>query len=372
MAKIRVRGTGLVYQGSGSDPHLRNAYFPSVVQMPQCDLVATMDLGSGMVTCDTRSYCSRSTDGGRTWSRPHRLFQPDESSYPVHTTCRMCRTPDGRLVGFVALTDRSRSDTPATNPQNGGGSDMELALISSCDGGATWSPLQKLKPPLDWKCFEICHPILPLNSNRWLLPVTTRHDWDGRCPLGIKAFVFVSEDGGRTWPSAVPVFDFWADGIAPWEQKHTLLSDGRILAICWPFNTWGREDLPNRYSFSMNNGLSYGRSQESPLHGQTCTPIGLDDGYVLSVYRRLDERGLWAHLARIDGPAWRPVTDLPLWGQGIEALPNGLDSRMEHLCSLRFGYPTIIRLADGDVFVVFWCVEDELSVIRWFKLHIEF
>ena len=37
---------------------------------------------------------------------------------------------------------------------------------------------------------------------------------------------------------------------------------------------------------------------------------------------------------------------------------------------LRFGAPCVVRLDDGAIFVAFWCYEDCVSVIRWYKLSI--
>ena len=121
---------------------------------------------------------------------------------------------------------------------------------------------------------------------------------------------------------------------------------------------------------SDDNGLSFTSALESPLCGQTCTAIGLAGNHVLFVYRRLDQRGLWAHLAHMDGTTWQPVTEVPLWGRDVDAIAGGLDSRMANLKALQFGYPQMIQRTDGDVFLVFWCVEDGLSVIRWFQLDV--
>ena len=38
--------------------------------------------------------------------------------------------------------------------------------------------------------------------------------------------------------------------------------------------------------------------------------------------------------------------------------------------ALKFGAPCITRLADGTVFVAFWCYENCISVIRWFKFNV--
>jgi hypothetical protein len=41
---------------------------------------------------------------------------------------------------------------------------------------------------------------------------------------------------------------------------------------------------------------------------------------------------------------------------------------VENFQILRFGAPSIVALANGSILVTFWCYEDCVSVIRWFKL----
>jgi hypothetical protein len=38
--------------------------------------------------------------------------------------------------------------------------------------------------------------------------------------------------------------------------------------------------------------------------------------------------------------------------------------------ALKFGAPSAIRLADGSVFLAFWCYEANISVIRWFRFEV--
>jgi hypothetical protein len=53
---------------------------------------------------------------------------------------------------------------------------------------------------------------------------------------------------------------------------------------------------------------------------------------------------------------------------GIAIVDSGIFLQMS---TLKFGCPAIMHLKDGDAFVVFWCVEDCVSVIRWFRLQVE-
>lgn len=371
MAVIEVLATGIVFRGSADDGHFRNAHFPSVVELDGGRLMAAMDIGQRMTARDVRSYCCRSDDGGQTWSRPRLIFEPDQSDHPVTTSCRISRGPDGRLLGIAQLIDRSRPGEDLSNPQTDGSTPGQLAVIQSDDGGETWSGPTKINPPINWSTWELCSVILPLDADRWLLPTAIFPDWEGRSPLGVKALVMTSEDRGQSWPRSTDVFDFWDQKTTAWEQKQAVLSDGRILAVCWCFNYATKQDEPNRYTLSHDHGATYGTARDTPLQGQTCSILGLEDNHVLCVYRRLDKRGLWAHLARVEGDNWQPITDAAIWGTDVDAIAGGGDSSLRNLHKLQFGFPTLIRMASGDIFCVFWCVEDGLSVIRWYRLVVE-
>jgi hypothetical protein len=46
------------------------------------------------------------------------------------------------------------------------------------------------------------------------------------------------------------------------------------------------------------------------------------------------------------------------------------DNSADGLAALRFGYPSPLQLANGEVVVVFWCVEACQSVIRLARLRV--
>jgi len=57
--------------------------------------------------------------------------------------------------------------------------------------------------------------------------------------------------------------------------------------------------------------------------------------------------------------------------QGAEAGMSGRTSAGEELSGLKFGYPSMVQLPDGDVLAVFWCCEDCIHNIRWVRLRID-
>lgn len=60
----------------------------------------------------------------------------------------------------------------------------------------------------------------------------------------------------------------------------------------------------------------------------------------------------------------------PLWGSQTSRLTGTGKNMAQNFKVLRFGAPCISRLPDGTIFVAFWCYEDCVSVIRWFKFHL--
>lgn len=226
---IEVRESGFIYQDTTR--RSRHAFFPSLAQAPEGDVICGLDLGASMTSLDRRSYCCRSEDGGRTWSEPALMFEPDESAHRVSTSCRLSRVLD-ELVGFACLFDRSHEDAGHTNPRTGGFVRTDLAMIRSADGGGTWSAPRPVVPAIDWRHFEICSPAVALDAGRLVWPTSIWPDWEGRCDFQpYRAIALVSDDGGRTWPHVSDVFDLTASGCAAWEQRQVQLSDGRVLAV---------------------------------------------------------------------------------------------------------------------------------------------
>src|SRR5262245_37768613 len=90
----------------------------------------------------------------------------------------------------------------------------------------------------------------------------------------------------------------------------------------------------------------------------------------MGIYRRTDTPGLWASYARIAGDGWVNDAQLPLWGHDRAGTGNlvGGENLSRAFTTLKFGLPAGLLLPDGQVFVAFWCVEECIYTIRWFRL----
>jgi hypothetical protein len=366
---ISMIETGLIYRNPKPHVYSRQATFPSLVLLPNGELLAAFGVGSGFESADNHTEYARSTDGGRTWKQEGWLFV-EQTGHPTSSNVRISSVPGGDLVAFGARWDRSRVDEGLTNEETLGFVETELIRLRSSDQGHTWQGPFTIEPPLAGPSFEICSPIVPLRDGRWLAPTATWKGWDGECPSGMKAIALVSHDRGETWPEYVDVMNGTAERVIYWEQKIVDLGDGRLLAVCWTHDLVAGGDRPVHYALSHDYGRSFGPPRSTGLHGQTTTPIYLGDGRLLCVYRRTDQRGLWATYVRLDGDEWVNEEELPLWGSEHAAGRSmvGGQNISQEFANLKFGLPAGLMLPDGQVLVAFWCVEECLYVIRWFRL----
>lgn len=370
MPDTTVLDTGLVYRNPIAHVHSVHAYFPSVANLGDGELLCSLTLGEAFESPNLHSHLARSTDNGDTWQLEGELY-PGTPDRLTSDACRLTALGNGEVVAFLVRHDRT--DHPhegLTNEQTLGFVPTELLLMRSGDNGRTWTEPEPLEPPLVGPSFELCSPITPLADGRWFLPTSTWRGWDGECPNGMKMIALISADRGRTWPEYVDVLRDPEDKVVYWESKIVELPDGRLLTAAWAYDEQASADRPNQYALSSDGGRTWTAPASTGLQGQTLTPTVLPDGRVLCVYRRTDRTGLWANLSHLDGDTWVNDTCEPLWGADTAGLTGSSQSMVQNFQVLRFGAPCLCPLDDGAHLVAFWCYEDAVSNIRWIKVRV--
>ncbi|MFB3904765.1 MAG: sialidase family protein [Acidobacteriota bacterium] len=364
---VRVVDSGLVYRNP--KPYLRSvvAYHPSVVLLADRNLLATFDLGEAVESLDYHTVASRSADGGRTWQ----LESPLLSDPPARTThtIRVRRLSDGSLVGLGAFFHREDPDEGLVNRETSGYVATDLFWIRSTDAGRSWSRPQPVVSPLPSTAWEFCHPLLELQNGRWLAPVATWRSWDGSNPPGEQTVALVSDNRGQSWPRFTRMFDGRSSGRSHLEVSATQMADGRILAVSWVFSFDSGETFPTEFTISEDRGETFSEPLLTGFLAQTCKILQLADGRILCAYRRHDQPGLWATVARLEGSRWTNLVTAPLW-EGASSGMAGQVSSGQELSELKFGYPSLCQLPGGEVMLLFWCQEGCLTNIRWLRLQV--
>ena len=372
MPEIHVLATGIVHRNP--KPHLRSqhAYFPTVVDLGRGEMLAAFDLGTAFEAVDCHTEVARSKDGGGTWSLEGPLA-PGSPRPGFSETYRIANVGDGELVAMGAQFRRDDPEMGLTNPENMGFVRTDLVLFRSTDKGRTWRGPETVTPPLVGPSFEVCAPILPLENGRWLFPTSTWPGWDGDCPNGMKAIALVSRDRGKTWPEHVDVMDGTGEDVIYWEQSIARMPGRRMIAVAWAHERANDADRPNAYAVSTDEGRTFGPPQSTGLSGQTPRVISMADDRVLVVYRRMDEPGLWANLVSVKDGEWVTIAEKRIWGSPLVAGAKSTDHLdiVEEFHQLKFGAPNLHRMDNGDIFMAFWCMEDCVSNIRWYRLRVD-
>jgi len=370
MQSIKITKSGLIYRNP--KPHVRSvhAYFPSVVVMANGEMLASVVLAEAFEAANARTNLCRSVDNGETWQLKG-LVYPGTTDRLTSDASRLTATPEGEVLAYMVRADRSEHpDEGLTNPETLGFVPTELMLLRSSDFGRTWTDPTPITPPLEGPSFELCSPITILRDGRWVIPTLTWPAWDGHCPDGVKLVALVSQDRGRSWPEYWDVMQASAGRVYFWESKIVEFPDGRLLAVAWTYDDVASKDRPNHFAISTDGGKTWSPPASTGLMGQTMTPLLLDDNRILCVYRRMDRPGLWANLSHLEGDRWINDSDEPMWGTQASGLTATSENMAHNFNVLRFGAPCLTRLDDGTIFVAFWCYEDCVSVIRWFKINV--
>lgn len=370
MSTVKNIKTGIIYRNP--IPHVcsRQAVHPSVVQLPDGEMIAAMSIGEAFESADSKAYIARSLDFGETWSLERKLYEGSRE-YPSSEGVRISLVSSGELVAYLLSSNRKRIGMGLTNPNNLGFVETEFLLIRSFDGGRTWTDPLHFDPPLEGPSFEICCPINELSDGRWILPTQTWMGWDGYCPNGYKMVAFVSYDHGNSWPEYMDIMSDPDNEIIHWESKVIELPDKRLLAVAWAYDRIRYVDLPNQYVVSDNGGKTFSCRMSTGLTGQTMTPLLLKDGRILIIFRRMDKQGLWANFVRLEGNKWINEEAVPLWGADCNGLVSTGENMAKNFHALRFGAPSVTYLKDGSIYIAFWCVEDCVYNIRWIKFNID-
>ena len=217
---------------------------------------------------------------------------------------------------------------------------------------------------------EISHGALALKSGRLLAPGATLESQD---TLGRLVIAAVSDDGGQTWPRHATIFED-PDGVHGYfEQKLAEVEPGLLISTCWTIVMDGVTDIDDHFTISRDDGLTWSRPKPTGIMGQTMTPIPLGDDRLLVLYnRRYGQQGVVMNLVTFTDDAWTVHYEGMMYDPNTSAeRPEDIESGVETFSGFQFGFPTAIRLHDGNYLATNWSQEGGHFGIRWTLLRVD-
>ncbi|MAE62701.1 MAG: hypothetical protein CMJ18_00390 [Phycisphaeraceae bacterium] len=337
----------------------RDSAFPTLVRMDDGALICGYSVGGG-AHVSGGTHCSRSTDGGRTWTDPTLIL--DRGVDPVtFNSLRLSRTADGSVLAYGQRDQKEKTADGSVRRLA-----CEPTLCRSTDGGRTWSDPQVIPFQIPGP-YEISNPIVVTEDGRWLAPAATFHD--GR--YGERVVLHESSDQGASWPHMHTVFEDDGTGLGYLEQKLIETEPGHMLALAWVQDYPNDTDLKNAYCLSTDGGRTWDGPHPTGIQGQTMTPIWLGDDRFLVLYnKRFGDQAVRMCLVRIAGAQWSTEFEGTLYdGRARLELTADVSSQAQ-ISLIEFGLPMGVRLDGDTVLTAHWCAENGVCGIRWTRLRV--
>jgi Neuraminidase (sialidase) len=197
-----------------------------IVVLPDGTLVDVFHYGKGSGLDQPNASLTgvaRSTDGGKTWSKPIRIsnnpvvndVDPD-TGFPLRTGADI-----GGGLPDIAADPKSGALYVVWEDSRFSGTHNDIALSKSTDGGLTWSAPQKVnQTPSPVEAFTPMVDVLPDGT-----VAVTYYDIRNNTPapgLATDYFAAVSHDGGATWAESQITPTSFDDTTAPVSRGYFL------------------------------------------------------------------------------------------------------------------------------------------------------
>lgn len=224
-----------------------------------------------------RAMIVKSTDGGKTWSKPRTLLDtPYDDRHAA-----IAELSDGTLVCSLFTYPNREDCSEDVDPAKG----HRIGVVRSFDGGQTWEQEPHRMPPGFLKDATDGPPLeLPDKS---ILLMGEGQEKSGRWSIGI----FRSTDRGPTWRRLATV----AADHDQFEPSMVRLPSGELVMITRPEGaiTWSRDE-----GRTWTEPVSFGVRMFAP------TLLVMADGTLLCHYGSYNEGGLRAMFSTDGGHSW--------------------------------------------------------------------
>jgi uncharacterized lipoprotein YddW (UPF0748 family) len=296
-------------------------YFPVMIKLKDGSLGAVIRGGAPHIGIAGRLDFIRSTDGGRTWSKPVvAVDSPWDDRNPA-----LGQMPDGTLVLAYA---EAHSYTPEGKFSIAAGPYLPF-LVTSNDGGQSWSAKRPFYAP--WPNPSPYGKIAICRDGTALMNIY-------QMPTGITG-ILRSKDNGKTWGD----YSLIRKGAGADETQVIELPDGRLLAFIRMDNADGVHGL--RLAESDDHGYTWPRVRELmplSLHPYDVTLLHSGDLLMCFGNRRMPGQfGVSAVLSKDQGRTWNESHRVAI---GWDSLNNDT------------GYPSTVQLDDGTIVTMYYAV----------------
>lgn len=355
---MKVLNSSVIYENPLPQLKSRQSFFPFLCEIKNGLIGASIVIGEAFESVDSTSYFTTSSDGGKTWGKPQKMFSLGQDEDRLTDYCKITALPDGRLVAMGYTYLRDDPELPIGNPENSGTLDDFVFYSISHDYGKTWDKMTQID--CAWgPHVEASAPITLLSNGAWITPITGFPDWEGKMHGRLCGRALISKDEGKTWNDDAVCMDFEDGNTTCYEQRMCQLASGTIVCIGWNENVVTGERYNNHFTASYDGGKTWTKPVSTGVMGQASSvcAVGGEKLLALHAVRRDTERpGIYGYLVDFSERRWNIVDSALIWEPET---PMKKDTKMAEIFSfLKFGQPGAILLSDGDIMMSHWHAEN--------------
>lgn len=319
-----------------------------------------------------RTLVTWSDDEGRSWREPFEPFKPATvgGKPGLMRSAGLTALGGERLVAAVCWVDHSAPDAAFFNEETEGLLDTRIFLSMSADAGETWS-VPRL---MDTSPFNVptplTGPILKLPNGELACQFELNKHYDDPAPWRHASVLMFSSDGGRTWPRHSVVTQDPHNRVFYWDQRPTVLDDGRILDLFWTFDRVDAVYLNIHARESLDGGHTWSELWDTGVPGQPGPAFPLADGTLAMPYVDRTAAPLIKVRRSTDrGRSWPEDGELVIHEAGgpsqTEAKSSMQDAWSE-MSKFSVGLPNAAPLPEGGALIVYYAgAETDVTSIHW-------
>jgi sialidase-1 len=370
MPSIQYLEPHVVYENPKPHVHSRHGCFPGLAQLPSGELIALFVIGEAFESPDGTTWVSRSGDEGRTWHVQGRLYDKRVVGFETTDSFKPTVLRAGVLVATGYRFHRHDPESPIAIPETGGVLHGDDIISFSGDEGHSWS-VPEIIPRTHPELLELSGPCIELRSGDLVGVAAPYRMPDGSNPSGQIGVMMRSPDKGRTWDDRTVYFQSPGQNITPFEARICEMQDGRLVAIVWAYDSVAEKHLPNHVVVSHDDGHTWSAPIDTGHMGQASNLLWLGDDLLLTIHaHRASDPGIYVRLVDFAGDRWRPLAETVIYGTQHRQQTREGQAMADMFKSLRFGQPSVLRLASGDFLAAHWSIEEGQGRIRAHRLRL--
>lgn len=374
--KIIARGTVVA---SRDKTDMASCCFPSICVLESGRWLAGFRAGPAKASRTQYALLTYSDDQGGTWRQPYEPLAPVRYAGWPGCWRAVALTPLGgdRVLGTFCWDDIKSPFRPMFNEGTEGLTDMKLFTAVSRDGGRSFSrprliaakPFAKVPTPLTGASI-----LLP--DGRWAASFEVNKPYYEQKPWQHRSALTFSKDQGKTWGDTVVVHTDPRRRIFCWDQRVSLLPDGRLLDVFWTFDKKKAAYLNMHARASSDFGRTWGKLWDIGVPGQPARPVGLPDGRIVLFYvDRTATPMIKARISQDGGKTWPAATETIIHAPPLRK-QSGKKGTMQdawaEMSKFSLGLPDAVLIpgTDGEVLAVYYSGPDtDHTDVRWARIR---